>query len=527
MVVAATIATMAVLIGAVAATIGFIRASEAEQVAVREAATARETTKFLIDLFEVSDPWSVAPTSNQSGTDITAREVLDKGAERIRTELNDQPEVQSGLMIAIGRVFIGLGLPERAEPLLLEGLELRRQVYPAGHIGIGDGKLALARYHLITADFEQAVAGYREGIAIYEKAWGDDVLGLAWMLSELGVALTNTGELNEALEMQSRALEIMRRDPNPNPAVVGYALNNLGYVQNGLSRFQDAAISFQEAVDVLGKTEGRGRYSRALANLAAAYMSSGRIAESRKLQEEALAIKREWFGEDHTETAYSLANLSFIYQYFGDFDKSAALKREAIEIFSERLGEDHPNNAIILGGLGWDLKLQGKYDEAEEILLDALSRIQDAFGSDSMREPPVLNTLGEMYAEQGKPEEAEKYFRASLRIVEAAGVEHVEAGRALGGIANIPQSTLNTEQREQYFRESLEVFANTSGLGTPEAALVQMNFAAFVLELGEEARASEMFLEGLNHMAAALPVDNMRYIEQAKRYQDLFGEPPP
>ena len=42
-----------------------------------EAETARQTTRFMLDLFKVSDP------SEALGNSITAREILDKGAARI------------------------------------------------------------------------------------------------------------------------------------------------------------------------------------------------------------------------------------------------------------------------------------------------------------------------------------------------------------------------------------------------------------------------------------------------------------
>lgn len=525
MVMASTVAVVAILAGAAAATLGFIEATEAQKVAEQEKVTAEETTRFLIDLFEVSNPWLNSPVNTKSGTDITAREILDRGAERIRNELQDQPEVRSGLMTAMGRVFMGLGLPERARPLILDGLEARRQVYPPGHIGIGDSLMALGGFHLSVGEFEEAVAAQREAISIYENAWGKDVLGLGWMLNRLAVTLSSNGNLNEALELQLRSLDILRKDPDPDPSTLGKRISDLGFVQYQLSRFQDAAISFQEAIEILSETDSHGLYARALANLAAAYMSSGRMAESQELQEEALAIKRDWFGPEHTETAYSMANLSFLYQYFGDFEKSAAYKRESIDIFSKQLGENHPNIAIILGGLGWDLSLQGKYPEAETTMLDALGRIRNSLGPDNMREPSILNTLGEMYAAQGRSEEAETRFRDAMRITAKAKVEHAETGRALGGLAGLPNSTLSVEDREQYFNDSLNNLENTSGLGTPEAAIIQMNFGVFRFEQGDESSARELFRAGMDHLAAALPTSNPRYQEQADRYAETFGEP--
>ena len=91
--------------------------NEAERQRVRaeaEAETARQTTRFMVDLFKVSDP------SEALGNSITAREILDKGAGRIETELAEQPAIQATLMDTMGTVYTGLGLYAPAARLLRE-----------------------------------------------------------------------------------------------------------------------------------------------------------------------------------------------------------------------------------------------------------------------------------------------------------------------------------------------------------------------------------------------------------------------
>ena len=523
MVVAGSVALVAILAGAVAATVGFVQATQAEATAVQEAETSRATTQFLVDLFQVSDPWSFTPVRSESGADITAREVLDMGAKRIRNDLQNEPVIQSGLMIAIGRVYMGLGLPDRARPLILDSLELRRQAHPSRHIAIGDSLLALGTLHLINGDYEQAVAAQREGISIYQEAWGDDAFDLAWMLSRFAVTLSNNGDIREAMEVQLHSLEILRAETEPNHFLLGQALNNLGFVQNLLSLKKEALVSFEDAVAALSQTKARGLYSRALANLAATYMLTGRLAESKELQEEALAIKREWFGLDHIEIGYSVANLSHVYQQFGDFEKAGALNRESIEIFSRRLGENHPNIGIVLGSLAANLTAQKKYAEAEATFFDSLDRIQTSFGPDSMRELPVQNGIGNLYNEQDRFEEAEARFREALRIGTGTNAEHSDVAIARAGIAKLSVSSLNDEEREQYFSVALEQLRNNEGLGTTRAALIQLDFAAFLAGQRETSRARELFEDGLNHLVGALPAENPLYQEQVNRYEALFG----
>ena len=82
---AATFSVIAILVGATAAGVGFVRARAAERVAERQSRAARVTSDFLADIFRVSDP-AVA-----RGGSITARELLDRGADRISAELAGQP----------------------------------------------------------------------------------------------------------------------------------------------------------------------------------------------------------------------------------------------------------------------------------------------------------------------------------------------------------------------------------------------------------------------------------------------------
>ncbi len=127
-VVSAVLITLALLGGIAARTLEAARANReaaraSEEVvrASREAKAARQVSDFLVGLFEISDPHQAS-----AGT-MTAREILDRGAERLRgQELEDQPLLQARLMDTIGSVYGKLGLHEPAVELLAEALEIRR-----------------------------------------------------------------------------------------------------------------------------------------------------------------------------------------------------------------------------------------------------------------------------------------------------------------------------------------------------------------------------------------------------------------
>lgn len=80
-----------------------------------------EVVKFLVNLFEVSDP------GEARGNTITAREILDRGAKEIEQGLLEQPLTRARLIETIGTVYRKLGLYKDAEPLLNRALEIRQK----------------------------------------------------------------------------------------------------------------------------------------------------------------------------------------------------------------------------------------------------------------------------------------------------------------------------------------------------------------------------------------------------------------
>jgi non-specific serine/threonine protein kinase/serine/threonine-protein kinase len=101
---AAGVVLAALMLGLSGATYGLVRAKRAEEQARQEAATAEQVSEFLVGLFEVSDP------GEARGSTITAREILDRGAEKASRELESQPKVRGRFLDTIGRVYGNLGL---------------------------------------------------------------------------------------------------------------------------------------------------------------------------------------------------------------------------------------------------------------------------------------------------------------------------------------------------------------------------------------------------------------------------------
>jgi len=129
---AAAALVIALVLGVTGTTLGLVRALRAEAQARQDAAIASRVSEFLVKLFEVSDP------GEARGNSITAREILDRGAEQIRRDLVDQPQVQARLIYTMGKVHDSLGLYNAAAALLEEALKKREALFGPEHPDVAE-----------------------------------------------------------------------------------------------------------------------------------------------------------------------------------------------------------------------------------------------------------------------------------------------------------------------------------------------------------------------------------------------------
>ena len=107
--------------GTVLATAGMVQARKAERVAAT-------VTDFLDDVFKAPDP-----TTGEGGKLVSVRELMDRGAERLRTELDGQPVIRARLMNTIGNVYGSLGEYQSAADMLEQSLALREHCMSGYH----------------------------------------------------------------------------------------------------------------------------------------------------------------------------------------------------------------------------------------------------------------------------------------------------------------------------------------------------------------------------------------------------------
>ncbi len=95
-------------------------------------------------IFIAADPW-------RQEEELTVRQVLDRGRDRIADQLADQPRVRGRLLNTLGAVYDGLSHHREAEELHREALEVNEAVF-----GSDSGEVAQTSHRL-------GVAVHRQG----------------------------------------------------------------------------------------------------------------------------------------------------------------------------------------------------------------------------------------------------------------------------------------------------------------------------------------------------------------------------
>ena len=87
---------------------GAVLALREARAKVREAETSRQTTQFLISLFQGADP-TVA-----RGAKLSAQDLLDQGSARLRSMSHLSPPVRARMLQTISATYTALGDYDRA-----------------------------------------------------------------------------------------------------------------------------------------------------------------------------------------------------------------------------------------------------------------------------------------------------------------------------------------------------------------------------------------------------------------------------
>ncbi len=438
---------LALAVGVVARTGEARRANLEARRATRTLAESQAVSEFLVGLFEVADP------RRARGENVTARELLDAGAEQLRYRFSDQPLAKARIMGTIGGIYSQLGVYERAEALLKAGLAIHEAELGADHPQTAAKVHELAELYRLTGRYEDAEPLFRRALDLREAAPGLDPLDLAKTVRGLGRVILEQGRFAEAEPFAWRALA-----------------------------FTEAALGGDHP-----------EVATDLDRLGAVYYRQGQLATAEPLRARALAIRERALGPDHPEVASSLNNLGVLYQDQGRNDEAAAHHRRALAIREKVLGPDHRHVASSLTNLGRLYRDLGRSEEAEPLLRRALEIKRQVLEPDHPHVANSLLYLSDLLQDQGRLEEAESLARDAVEIRERVfGPDHPETLDAVASLAKVLRRQRRYAEAEPLYERALGALDPSSPPADPAVATTARDYSLLLRALGRGAEAEAL-----------------------------------
>ncbi|HZX24160.1 MAG TPA: serine/threonine-protein kinase [Woeseiaceae bacterium] len=433
----AAAAAVVIVVGGIAAQTVFYTQQLAEErdTAVRERQVAENTTEFLVDLFEVSDP------ATARGETVTAREILDRGAERIREELTDEDDVRARMLQTMGRVYERLGLYDDARELMEEAVLLNREVLEPQDRRLIDSLNELSWLHYRREDWSAARQLAEEALALQRSAAGGDIPEMARSLNLLGTITYYLDDYEGSIGYYRRALAVLDAPEWRDSDLRGTTLNHLGIVYSTLSRFDEAEGVYRESLEIRRRVLGEDHPDTATAyvNLGALYANMNRYEDALEYANRGLEIDRRTKGDDHVDVAFDLNLLGSIELQRGNLEQALNHALEAAAIWrTTAAGPTHSRYARALDQLADVYRRLGRLDEAQQSAQQALAIFRDEYGTDHTLTSNAHYTLGLIHTDRGDPAAAREHLQRALDIrVQAFGESHREVWNAMHRLAKL------------------------------------------------------------------------------------------
>jgi serine/threonine-protein kinase len=436
-----------------------------------EARKANEVGEFLVQVFDVADPYA---SEQQNGADVSARQLMARGIERADA-LSSQPELQATLLGVTGRIHYHLDDPAQAELLYRRALETWDKVEPSAQQEHERARtlLGLARSIAEQDRFDEAEPLLRRvlqskalrnagsdlrAVALLDlyatlhalgraqaadsafRAWEAIPIrsvpvpdeGAAFRMLELGSILGYRGQVRADPESLRRgralidaAIATLRKELGPRDPRVGSAMNRQVSivlaqmsVKPGPGRvspdFLAVADSLTRAALALNRAlhpKPSNELWQSVSNRAIVLFELKAYDEAEAMAREALRVGEAAAGREHTSWVSGMGLLAQIDIARGEYGRAARVLREIRDAWAREHGDDYLITLTSDMSLGDALMRAGQYEAAQERLLAAFETLNSKRGNRDRYTQSAVRHLVALYDRWNRPEPAAR-FRA-------------------------------------------------------------------------------------------------------------------
>jgi hypothetical protein len=214
--------------------------------------------------------------------------------------------------------------------------------------------------------------------------------------------------------------------------------------------------------------------------------ASGNHYAVRQLFEEALALRLQYLGDQHGDSAASMENVARRLAIDGEFSRALALAENALTVRRAIFGHLHPKTAEALDALGFVNRKMGNFTAAREAGEASLSICQQHFGEQHPRTATARESLGLIFTDLGEKHAAFEQFQLGHDIRLARfGEQHLGYATALGNLAGAYWKLDQDHKAVELGERHLALVEKIVGMEHPSRTTALINLGAYLVRSGD------------------------------------------
>ncbi len=439
----------------------------------QEASTAKQVSKFLVDLFLYANP-----ATGKGKGELTARDLLTSGRARLDKDLQGQPELRARLLDNIGHAHNVLGPLPEAKRAFEDSLALRLKALGPDSVESAEswGGLNITFHNL--GEFAKAVDAERHAVRILEKNHGPDHAKVAEALAQLAVSLGAQGSFAEAETVIRRVVEMDRQAGRLDTETGITHLQSLGGVLRMKEDFAAAIPVLREAAERMEKKAGELEIGPSLNELGIALNRSGQFVEAEKALRRTDAIVARAYGPENLNRASIKTNLAYSLVGQRRFAEAESVAREAMALHIKN-GGANPRRADVHGVLTEILENEGRLPESVIEMRAAYDVAVKGFGPTHFRTALTGVRLGRQLAITGASKEGLSILEKNAALLVQGGHQGLLDGAIVNRLRGEALGAAGDPARaRQALQRSLDTLGSRVGPDHPEAKKARAALAA-------------------------------------------------
>lgn len=256
------------------------------------------------------------------------------------------------------------------------------------------------------------------------------------------------------------------------------------------------------------------------------YGSLGLDSVAKPLLDEALARRRELFGEADERTLESAAALAKNLLQLGDFLKATTLMESSLSPFDGKKGAKSQIELAARTTLADCYRNLGRREDAKRVYLETLSEQRTTLGNEDSDTLRTITNLSIVYADKGEYPEAEKLNQEVLAVqVAKHGQDHPETLAAKVDLSLLYSEQGRFDDARKLLQETIESCTRVAGPEHRDTLIALGNYSVLLqsegkfddaMKVNDQVLAIQTRTLGPRHPATLLTKNNRVALLQAK-----------